>query len=87
MEAETQAQNYIKRPEQAAELQVQNDTESLTELQDGGQIQEQAQELEPETTGVLPEDKWRDALDDELLEGQTRRQLTSIVEVVGRGRG
>ena len=74
-EAETQAQHYTERSEQAVELQVQNDTETLTESQDG--MQEQARESEPETTGVLPEDPWRDALDDELLEGgRTRRRLT-----------
>ena len=47
----------------------------MTESQEG--MQEQAQETEQETTGVLQEDPWRDALDDELLEGRRiRRRLT-----------
>ena len=65
-QVQSEAENAVEGPEQATELEaVLGDAE--TERQD--QVQDPAT--------VLPEDPWKDGLDDELLEGgRTRRQIT-----------
>ena len=65
-QVQSEAENVVEGPKQATELEaVLGDAE--TERQD--QVQDPAT--------VLPEDPWKDGLDDELLEGgRTRRRMT-----------